>query len=100
MILGEGGVAGLVAYASFFFVLAFHFLRLARRPEVSREQRFLLLAAIFLLVGSLSESTSSQIYNSTMQSALALIPLGMCWTSIATDTITKRKAELSESDRD
>jgi hypothetical protein len=100
MILGEGGIAGLVAYASFFFVLGFRFWRAARQAEVSREQRFLLLAAIFLLVGSLSESTSSQIYNSTMQSALALIPIGMCWTSITTRSITKSTAETSESDRD
>jgi hypothetical protein len=83
MVLGEGGVAALVAYLFFFVLLAIHFWRAAREVGFSNEHRFLLLAAFFLLIGSVSESTSSHIYDSTMQSALVMIPVGMCWSSFA-----------------
>jgi hypothetical protein len=96
MVLGEGGIATLVAYAGFFLLLATQFWRAAKRIELSREHRFLLLAASFLLVGSLSESTSSQVYNSTMQSALAMIPIGMCWRTVA---VQQDAANRHESDR-
>jgi hypothetical protein len=82
MIIGEGGVTGFVGYLCFFGILATGFWRAARRVDISREQRFLVLAAFFLLVGSIAESTSSHIYNSTMQSALVMVPIGICWSTV------------------
>jgi hypothetical protein len=82
MIIGEGGITGFLAYLGFFGILAIRFWRTARQADLTRAQRFLVLAAFFLLVGSLSESTSSHIYNSTMQSALVMIPMGICWSSV------------------
>jgi len=93
MVLGEGGIATLAAYAGFLTLLAMHFWRAAKRVDLSREHRFLLLAASFLLVGSLSESTSSQVYNSTMQSALVMIPVGVCWSTIIVTQATGSRAE-------
>jgi hypothetical protein len=88
MVLGEGGVAALVAYLGFFVALGSQFWHGAKQADISREHRFLLLAACFLLVGSISESTSSHVYDSTMQSALVMIPVGMCWSAIAVPKIT------------
>jgi O-antigen ligase len=95
MVLGEGGVLALVAYFCFFLLLAKHFWAAARRTDVKREHRFLLLAAFFLLIGSISESTSSHIYDSTMQSALVMIPVGMCWSSLAVQRATEADLRAS-----
>jgi hypothetical protein len=82
MIIGEGGIAGLLTYLFFFGILGTRFWRTARQTELARTQRFLVLAAFFLLVGSIAESTASHIYNSTMQSALVMVPLGICWSTV------------------
>jgi hypothetical protein len=100
MVLGEGGIVALVAYVGFFALLTIHFWRAARNPYFSREQRFLLLAAFFLLIGSVSESTSSHIYDSTMQSALVMIPVGMCWSSFAVQSVRGNRVAASHSQTD
>ena len=85
MVLGEGGFAALLAYGLFFWLLTKHLWNAARRHDLVPEHRFLALSGFFLLLGSLSESTSSMIYDSTMQSALAMIPVGMCWATFVSN---------------
>jgi hypothetical protein len=81
MVLGEGGFIGLLAYGLFFWLLVKHLWYNVKRSDLLPEHHFLVLAGFFLLLGSLSESTSSQIYDSTMQSALVMIPVGICWAT-------------------
>jgi hypothetical protein len=79
MVLGEGGVVSFAAYVFFLMILLKGGWTLARRAANTTEARLIALSALFLLVGSISESTSSPIYNTTMQSALVMVPLGVMW---------------------
>jgi hypothetical protein len=83
MVLGEGGVVTLIPYALFVFLLLRRFWVTARQTDLAPADRFLAFAGLFILVGSLLESTSSPIYNSTMQSALALVVPGIAWSCFA-----------------
>jgi hypothetical protein len=79
MVLGEGGVFCLAGYATFFWLLLAAMWRAARRSGEDPASTFLYTATLFLLVGSLLESTASHIYGSSLQAALVLIPAGMAW---------------------
>jgi len=79
MVLGEGGVVCLVAYASFFWLLLATSWRAARRVGRTETDSLISLLALFVLVGSLIESTASHIYGSALQAALVLIPAGVLW---------------------
>jgi hypothetical protein len=58
------------------------------------------LASLFVLVGSLLESTSSHIYDSTMQSALALVLPGVTWSrAVVPPSWTQTTAEVSQKGR-
>lgn len=76
MVLGEGGVISLAGYMLFLGFLTRVAWRLARSRTASDDERFLGTFALFVLVGSLLESTSSHIYDSTMQSAFVMLPMG------------------------
>jgi hypothetical protein len=79
MVLGEGGVISAVALASFFWILLAASWRAVRRIDRSPTESFVSLAALFLLTGSLIESTASHIYGSSLLAAFALIPAGIFW---------------------
>jgi hypothetical protein len=82
MVLGEGGVVTLVCYGLFLMFLVQTAWRSARSPETTTDRRFLSIFVLFVLAGSLLESTSSHIYDATMQSALVMIPSGALWSLI------------------
>jgi hypothetical protein len=78
MVLGQGGVVSLAGYAGFLALLlaaAWRRARDATRPA----DRFVAIAATLLLFGSVIESSSSHIYGSSLQAALALVPAGIVW---------------------
>jgi hypothetical protein len=80
MVLGEGGVFTLVCYVMFLSFIGRTAWNAARSPQTTVERRFLAIFVLFVLVGSLLESTSSHIYDATMQSALVMIPAGALWS--------------------
>ena len=80
MVLGQGGVISFVPYVLIFVLLVRTFWSAARLPNTSKEDRFIALCALFLVLGSLLESTSSHIYDTSMQSALVMIPAGAAWS--------------------
>jgi hypothetical protein len=77
MVLGEGGAITLISYSVFLIVLFRVSWQLARSNRSGDEIRFFATFALFALAASLLESTSSHIYDATMQSALVMIPAGM-----------------------
>lgn len=79
MVLGEGGVVSLVAYASLFWLLLTASWRAARRKDQTPTGSLVALTALFVLVGSLVESTASHIYGSALQAVLAMVPAGILW---------------------
>jgi hypothetical protein len=79
MVLGQGGVISFVAYASFLMLLLRAAWRRGQRLALVPSEVFLSLAATFLIIGSLSESTASHVYGSSLQAALVLIPAGIVW---------------------
>jgi hypothetical protein len=83
MVFGEGGVVTFVAYVAFLSILIRSAWRVARSSHASIDERFFATFVLFVLVGSLLESTSSHIYDSTMQSALVMIPAGMLLSMIS-----------------
>jgi hypothetical protein len=83
MVLGEGGVVAFVPYLVFVVLLVRTCWIAARRKDLTPAGRFLPLWALLLLVGSLFESTASHIYDSTMQSALVMVPVGVAWQRFA-----------------
>jgi hypothetical protein len=82
MVLGEGGVLTLACYGTFLFLLLRAAWGAARSPDSTSERRFLALFVLFVLMGSLLESTSSHIYDATMQSALVMMPAGALWSLV------------------
>ncbi|HEX4823516.1 MAG TPA: hypothetical protein VFV19_04360 [Candidatus Polarisedimenticolaceae bacterium] len=84
MVMGQGGIAGLVPYVAFFVILLRTTWRAARSSASNDEDRFLSAFTLFVLVASLLESTSSHIYDTSMQSAFVMIPAGMAWTRFRT----------------
>ncbi len=95
MVLGQGGVASFVPYLLFLVLLLKTNWSVARQTTCSREDRFLALTALFLVVGSLFESTSSHIYDTTMQSALVMVPAGTAWSRFAQWARTDSHSRLS-----
>ena len=79
MVLGEGGIVTLIPYLIFVFMPLTLFWNRARQPDLLPADRFLAFAGLFILVGSLLESTSSPVYSSSMQSALALVVPAIAW---------------------
>jgi hypothetical protein len=83
MVLGEGGVISLLSYAAFFAIL------LVQTWKVSRRERdalttFLAGGSLFLILGSLIESTASHFYGSSLHAILVLLPVGMFWRCCVT----------------
>jgi O-antigen ligase len=76
MVVGEGGVVSLISYVCFLGVLIRVAWQTAKDRLVTPELRFFGLFVLFVLVGSLLESTSSHIYDATMQSSFVMIPAG------------------------
>jgi hypothetical protein len=91
MVLGEGGVVTLIPYVFFILMPVGLFWRTSRAASTSPDDRFLAFAGLFILMGSLLESTSSPIYSSTMQSALALIVPGIAWSHFTLRERTERE---------
>jgi hypothetical protein len=100
MVLGQGGIVTLVPYVVFVALLVSCCWKRSRIETSSAEDRFLALASLFVLVGSLLESTSSHIYDSTMQSALALVLPGVTWSrAVVPPSWTQTTAEVSQKGR-
>lgn len=78
MVLGQGGIVSLAGYAGFLALLLAAAWRRAR-DATQPADRFVAIAAALLLFGSIIESTSSHIYGSSLQAALALVPAGIAW---------------------
>jgi hypothetical protein len=76
MVLGEGGAVAFLSYCFFLYLLCATAWRGARSSSHSIDNRFFSTFVLFVLAGSLFESTSSQIYGSSMQSSLVMIPAG------------------------
>jgi hypothetical protein len=87
MVLGQGGVLGLAAFATFLALLARGAIGLLRRDDLPAPRRFLGLAAVFVLSGSAMESVASHVYGATLQSALVFVPCALAWRASA-DAVT------------
>jgi O-antigen ligase len=87
MVLGQGGVVSLVPYLLIFGVLFRTFWSAAGKPTASQEDRFLAICGMFLILGSLLESTSSHIYDTSVQSALVMIPAGIAWARFGPNSV-------------
>lgn len=83
MVLGQGGVISLLSYLGFFVLVISRLWRASKLPNLLPEDRFLLYLGLFVLVGSLLESTASPIFDATLASSLVMIPAGVCWSRIA-----------------
>jgi O-antigen ligase len=79
MVLGQGGIISLSAYLCFLFLLGATALRSASSRSIAKGSMFLALASLFLLVGAFVESMASQLYSSSLQSALLFVTVGIYW---------------------
>jgi hypothetical protein len=77
MVLAEGGAVTLLFYWSFMALVYRRTWSIARAPAQSADHAFLTFCALFLLTGSVLESTASHFYGASLQATLALLPAGI-----------------------